>query len=80
MQVVSTALLAACFMLDCCLAYYSTLKMDEIYSYEMLVDFQRTTKHYTSIPQNKSISLSLLTVRRVVSLFRDIRAGLGQLC
>jgi hypothetical protein len=40
------------FMLVSCFAYYSTLKMEETCSSEMLVDFQRTTRRY--IPQDRT--------------------------
>jgi hypothetical protein len=34
------------FTLISCLAYSSTMKMEETFSSETLVDFQRTTGHY----------------------------------
>jgi hypothetical protein len=37
------ALLVACFIVVSCVAYYSILKMEAMYSSEMLVDFGRTT-------------------------------------
>jgi hypothetical protein len=43
-------LLAASFTLVSCLAYSSTLKIEAIYSYETLVEFQRDTWRY--IPED----------------------------
>jgi hypothetical protein len=41
------ALLAACIMLVACLAHSSTLKMEAVYSSEMLVNFyQITWRHF----------------------------------
>jgi hypothetical protein len=45
------SLLAACFMLDSYLAYYSTLKMKAVCSSETSIDFQRTTWRY--IPEDR---------------------------
>jgi hypothetical protein len=45
--------LAVCFMLVSYLAYSSTMKMEEIYSSETLVDFQRSTRH--CIPENGTL-------------------------
>jgi hypothetical protein len=41
------------FTLVSCLAYYSTLKMNETCSYEMLVDFQRTIRR--CIPEDRTL-------------------------
>jgi hypothetical protein len=41
-------LLPTSFMLDDCLAYFSTLNMDMTCSSETLVDFQLSTWHYIS--------------------------------
>lgn len=41
-------LLAACLMLVPCLAFSSALKMEVIYSSEILVDFHRFTQSYIS--------------------------------
>jgi hypothetical protein len=47
---------AACFMLDSCLAYSSTLKMKETCSSETSVDFQQTTRRY--IPEDRTLQYS----------------------
>jgi hypothetical protein len=46
-------LLAACFMLVSWLAYYSTLKMEAIYSSETSAHFYQTTQHY--IPEERTL-------------------------
>jgi hypothetical protein len=52
-EAASTALLATSSMLVSCLDYFSTLKMDEICSPEMSVDFHRTVLYY--IPEDRSL-------------------------
>jgi hypothetical protein len=37
---------ASCFLLATCMAYSMTLKMDAVYSSEMLVKFYQATQHY----------------------------------
>jgi hypothetical protein len=46
------ALFAACFTLVSCLAYTSTLKMEETCSSETSVDFQQTT--LSNIPEDRT--------------------------
>jgi hypothetical protein len=41
-----TPLLAACYMLESCLAFYSTLKMEATYSSKISIGFTRTTQRY----------------------------------
>jgi hypothetical protein len=53
----SRALLATCFMLVSCLAYYLTLKIEVTYSSKTSVDFQWTTQHY--IPEDRTAPLTL---------------------
>jgi hypothetical protein len=48
----NTALLAACFMLLSCLAYFSTLKLEEIRSSETSVGFNPTTPRYIAKDRN----------------------------
>jgi hypothetical protein len=48
-----TALLATCFHAGFFSAYFSTLEMEDIYSSEMSVDVQRTTKRY--IPEDGTL-------------------------
>jgi hypothetical protein len=43
-----SALLATCFLLICCLASISTLKMEAVYSFRKSVDLCRTTWRYIS--------------------------------
>jgi hypothetical protein len=43
---VKEALIATCFMLVSCLAYFLTLKMETTGSSKTSVEFQQTTKHY----------------------------------
>jgi hypothetical protein len=47
---VKEPLIAACFMLVSCLAYFLTLKMEATGSSKTSVDFQQTTEHY--IPED----------------------------
>jgi hypothetical protein len=83
------ALLADCFMLVSCLAYFSTLEMEVTCSSETPVDLQRTTPRY--IPEDRSVlhpSLSrkrelqayideytLSVILRVVTYIRQVAAG-----
>jgi hypothetical protein len=53
---------ATCFMLVFCLAFSSTLKMEETYSSETLVDCQQTTWRY--IPK---IELIIITAVRTLN-------------
>jgi hypothetical protein len=56
--------LATCFMLVSCLAYSSTLKIEDTYSAETSAEFQRTTQRY--IPED-----SILYMQYLVSLYFD---------
>jgi hypothetical protein len=47
------ALLAACFTLDYCLAYYPNLKMEATRSFKTSLDFHRTARRY--IPEDRII-------------------------
>jgi hypothetical protein len=48
-----TPVLATCFTLVTCLAYYSTLKVEVTCFSETSVDFQRTARHY--IPEDGTL-------------------------
>jgi hypothetical protein len=50
---VLSSLLATCFTLVSCSAYYSTLKMEVACSSEMSVEFQLTTRRY--IPEDRTL-------------------------
>jgi hypothetical protein len=62
------ALLAVCILLVACLAYFSTLKMDAVYSSEMSVNFYQTTWHH--IPEDSTllkyaVTLEIFTKRNI---------------
>jgi hypothetical protein len=65
-------LLATCFMLISCLAYFSTLKMEITSSSETSVDFQRTTWH--CIPEQPLREPQILHV--VLYFLKYVRAFL----
>jgi hypothetical protein len=47
-EIFGLPLFGTCFMMIFCLAYSSTLKMEETYSFETSVDSQRTAQRYIS--------------------------------
>jgi hypothetical protein len=55
------ALLATSFMLNSCLAYSSTLKMEPTYSSETLVDFQRAARRY--VPEDRTLQFPSSTLK-----------------
>jgi hypothetical protein len=67
-------MLAGCLMLVSCLAYSSTLKMEDIRSPETLVEFNRTTQRYIppsrepQIQQNPfhALKFQLFKIRRSI--------------
>jgi hypothetical protein len=52
-HVAIVALLDTCFTRVSCKAYFSTLKMEEIFSSKISVDFQQTTRLH--IPESKAL-------------------------
>jgi hypothetical protein len=52
---------AACFALVPCLVYSWTIKMEVTCSSEMLVDLQRTIRHY--VPEDRTLSFSCFPLR-----------------
>jgi hypothetical protein len=63
----------ACFMLVSCFTYYSTMKMEVIYSFKMLADFHWTTWNHMYILENGTHSTQMVILRDCPSMLSATR-------